>query len=229
LVAMFCGLPMSADVWLFFLKEVDYADIKDNGSPPSVLAWEWQWLRQVAALPRNHLDLSDPLTPAIQFSLECEEYWMALRPGPDFPAQPPQVNCAYQQGFSFEWSVEEGQNPGVCTTLADLVQCYYDYSSALDLAILQIKMLNNDKMTLLDYSFHDEDHECLVVQIRVMQIPEETVVVHVDWRNPTDFPRFISCSEEQRFRNLDCDEWDSDESLCNNLTKFFMEGSCEEG
>lgn len=55
---------------------------------------------------------------------------------------------------------------------------------------------------------------------------EETITVHVDWRNPTDFPRFISSTDEHRFANMDCEIWDTEVSLCGNLEKI-LEGPCE--
>ncbi|PIO59420.1 hypothetical protein TELCIR_19116 [Teladorsagia circumcincta] len=225
---MHCGLPMTDDVWRYFLKDADATGGEKPDASQTVLGWEWEWLRQVAALPKNDLDLADPYRPAVQLKLQCEEYWIALSPDPDFPSQAPQVKCAYQQGFLFDWSVDKDSNPEACSTLADLVQRYYDYCSVLDLAILQIKLLNNDKMTLLGYSFLDEDCECLTVQVRPRNFTDETIVIHVDWQNPTDFPRFISSTEERRFRNLDCDVWDNADSLCNNLAKFLEEERNEE-
>ncbi|KAK6018014.1 18S rRNA biogenesis protein RCL1 [Ostertagia ostertagi] len=228
ITVMHCGLPLTDEVWRFFLEDVDGVGRKKQSASQNVLEWEWVWLQQVAALPNNHLDLTDPYRPAIQLKLQCEEYWIALHPDPDFPSQAPQVKCAYQQGFLFDWSADKDSNPEACSTLADLVQRYHDYCSLLDLAILQIKLLNNDKMVLLGYSFLDEDRECLAVQVRLKHSTEETIVIHVDWQNPTDFPRFISSTDERRFRNLDCDVWDNDDSLCNNLAKFLEEEPNEE-
>ncbi|PIO65199.1 hypothetical protein TELCIR_13144 [Teladorsagia circumcincta] len=52
-----------------------------------------------------------------------------------------------------------------CSTLAHLVQRYYDCCSLLYFAIVQIKLLHNDKMVLLGYSPLDEDQECLAVRL----------------------------------------------------------------
>lgn len=149
-----------------------------------------------------------------------------MHPGQEFPSQPPTVNCAYQQGFSFEWN-STGDSDEEQTTLADVVKSYGDYCGVLDATISQIKSLDGEKMALVGYSFCEDDHESLAVQIRLRVSVEETITVHVDWRNPTDFPRFISSTDEHRFANMDCEIWDTEVSLCGNLEKI-LEGPCED-
>ncbi|KHJ78791.1 hypothetical protein OESDEN_21585, partial [Oesophagostomum dentatum] len=163
-IVMAFGLPMSDEVWSFFVDEVN--GISKTPTSPMLSDWEYKWLTQVDALPREELDLSDPFRPAVQFKLRCDEYWIAMSPGNDFPNKPPVVRCAYQQGFSFEWySVEDlDEEP---STLADLVHLYREYCEVLDLAISQIKLLENDLTTLIGYSLHEDDNQCFAVKLRL--------------------------------------------------------------
>lgn len=215
--AMTLGLPLSSEVWRFFLEDADVKDCLSN----AIEDWEWLWLKQVASLPKEGLDLTDPYKPIIQLNLRCEEYWIMMTPvpGSSFPSQPPAVKCAYQQGFYFDWCSEE-KNGSLISTLSDILKCYHEFCEAIDIAISEIKSIENDSITLLGYSLNDEDTECFVVQLRPKSTTDETIIIHVDWRNPFDFPRYMSSTDDQRFLSLDCDLWDVNENLCTNLEKI---------
>ncbi|KAE9414855.1 hypothetical protein Angca_000019, partial [Angiostrongylus cantonensis] len=196
---MTLGLPLSSEVWRSFLDDTDEVDIK-NCISGGILDWEWLWFKQVASLPKEGLNLTDPYKPVIEFKLRCEEYWIVLMPGSVFPSQPPTVS-----------------------TLSDIAKCYHEYCEAIDVAIWEIKLIENSFFTLLGYSLHDEETECFVVQLCPKTAVDETITVHVDWRNPFDFPRFISSTDEQRFLSLNCDVWDVNEHLCTSLEKLIKE------
>lgn len=68
--AMFLDLPLSSEVWRFFLEDVNSTDTREQNCCGSILEWEWKWLEQVAALPTDNLDLTDPYAPAIHFKLQ---------------------------------------------------------------------------------------------------------------------------------------------------------------
>lgn len=63
------GLLMSDDVWQFFIDEVDRRKAKIETATLMLTEWEWSWLSQVDALPREELDLTDPFAPALEFKL----------------------------------------------------------------------------------------------------------------------------------------------------------------
>lgn len=224
---MTLGLPLSSEVWRSFLDDTDEVDIK-NCISGGILDWEWLWFKQVASLPKEGLNLTDPYKPVIEFKLRCEEYWIVLMPGSAFPSQPPTVKCAYQQGFYFDWCSDEKTTAQV-STLSDIAKCYHEYCEAIDVAIWEIKLIENSFFTLLGYSLHDEDTECFVVQLCPKTAVDETITVHVDWRNPFDFPRFISSTDEQRFLSLNCDVWDVNEHLCTSLEKLIKEEQRNDG
>ncbi|WKX93339.1 hypothetical protein Q1695_010971 [Nippostrongylus brasiliensis] len=209
------GLPLSDEIWRFFIEGNTSEPDKRDQSDIS----DWKWLRQVADLPQEDLDISDPFAPAVKFSLECETYWIALRPTQDFPLHPPEVCCAFQQAFTFEWMTDDfGEQH---STLSNVVQSYRDYCSTLDLAFSEIKRLDCGEMVLISYALHEDDPECVTVEVREKN--DEIITLLVDWRNLTEFPRFISSSNTERFTNLNCDLWDANDALCNNLLKILEE------
>ncbi|KJH45467.1 hypothetical protein DICVIV_08470 [Dictyocaulus viviparus] len=160
---MALGLSLSSDIWRFFIENVEAGE-EYSMSFDSLLEWELIWLKQVACLPTEGLNLSDPYNPVVQFSLRCEEYWITIRPGYAFPHQSPIVKCAYQQGFYFDWCSKDECSVQV-TTLTNVVQWYRDYCESIDAAILQIKSADNNFFTLLEYSMHNEDPECFAVKL----------------------------------------------------------------
>ncbi|KAJ1371707.1 hypothetical protein KIN20_033695 [Parelaphostrongylus tenuis] len=220
---MTLGLPLSSEVWRFFLEDIDEAVVQ-RFELGSVQDWEWLWLKQVAALPKEGLNLTNPYKPIIKFNLRCEEYWIEMSPDPgsSFPSKPPTVRCAYQQGFYFDWCSDE-KNGSQISTLTDILKSYLEYCGAIDIAISEIKLIQSDFITLLGFSLSDEDTECFVVQFRPKSNADETITIHVDWRNPYDFPRHMSSTDEERFLSLDCDMWDVNENLCWNLEKIIKE------
>ncbi|ETN86276.1 hypothetical protein NECAME_16436 [Necator americanus] len=197
------GLPMCDDVWRFFVEEVDN-NAERNHNTSSISEWEWMWLTQVDALPRKEVDLSDLFAPAVQFTLRCNEYWIAMRPVQDFPRKPPEPS-----------------------TLSKLVQSYREYCEVLDSAISQVKLLDNEVFTLLGYSLDENDNECIAVKLRPKAASDETITLLIDWGNPREFPRHMSSTDEERFSNLDCEKWDSNDDLHVNMRRMLDVELCE--
>ncbi|EYC34633.1 hypothetical protein Y032_0001g66 [Ancylostoma ceylanicum] len=216
------GLLMSDDVWRFFVDEVDSEKARVATAKLMLKDWEWTWLSQVDALPREEMDLSNPFSPALEFKLRHDEYWIVMRPGLGFPDKPPTVNCAYQQGFSFDWYSGDDSD-GQPSTLSDLVQSYREYCELLDLTISQLKLLENDITTLVGYSLDEDNSECFRVRMRLKGTEDEILTINVDWRNPLEFPSFLSSTDENRFANLDCEMWNSNDDLHINIRRILGE------
>ncbi|CAI4232516.1 unnamed protein product [Auanema sp. JU1783] len=214
---MSVGLSLEDPVWSYL-----YEGKVKKMKLPDLPNYLWPWLQQVYSLPKENLDLLDPLAPVYHFELRNGEYWISFRPSKNFPIDPPIYKCAYQLAFVSEWNNNEAE-----CCLAAIRDDYRKYCEEIDECIGIIRDIENvPGCSLVGYGLNEDNNECFDVKLKLeSENQSHNVELTIDWRNPQEFPNTLCLGTFGKTREIECTEWDSSLSLADNLANIFQLGA----
>ncbi|CAD6198605.1 unnamed protein product [Caenorhabditis auriculariae] len=211
------GISISEDPWRFFVNSggtIDYNEIHNS---------EWQWLVQSQKVVeddqlRHYVELRTMSELTFVIFLSHNKFCVKFSRTPEFPEEEPRITGSYTSAFSFEWDFE-----GSRKTLKSVIREYIDFAKVMDFAIGQFDQLSREEYVIKSLDVDENYPECLTAEI-VVPVCNETLWISVEWAEPQEFPRKLRLSNPSRLQKLNCDEWNVEQSIAQNLRQIFNNG-----